>query len=248
MKASFLTFLVIVGVLFFVEDEVAETSSTQSIFTSYQPGSNEDIPDIIKKWGKRVAYLECIPFYDNYTVTGSATLLGGPEIFALTNAHVITDDNGFALKTCAILVNNEKVYTVTNSEGNVKMYKPTEEDWAYIKLQKDEYLDALTSIELPNCIDEENSSYNVEIGDKIIVLGYPAIGSESGLTVTDGIISGIEDKYYVTSAKIDQGNSGGAALRVRDGCFLGIPTSSAVGSMESLGRVLKTRVLIEGIY
>ena len=213
--------------------------------------SNDNITNIVKKWGKRIAYLECIPFYDNYTVTGSATIIGGEagdipgtaEIFALTNAHVITDNNGYAMKTCKILVNNEKVYTVTNSPGNIKMNVGKNGDWATIVMPKDEYLSFLTAIPFSNCV--ENNSYNVEIGDKIIVLGYPSIGSENGLTVTDGIISGIEDKYYVTSAKIDHGNSGGAALRVKDGCYLGLPTSSVVGSIESLGRILKAGVLFE---
>ncbi len=204
----------------------------------------DSVSEIVKKWGKRVAYVECIQFYGNYTVTGSATLLGGSRIIAITNKHVITDENGYSLKTCTILVNNEKVYTVTNSAENPKFFGDPDLDKADIELPKDEYLDSLTAMPLNNCVDVAGKAYNVEIGDKIIVLGYPAIGSKNGLTVTDGIVSGIDDTYYITSAKIDRGNSGGAALRVKDGCYLGLPTSSVVGSIESLGRILKARLFV----
>ena len=84
----------------------------------------------------------------------------------------------------------------------------------------------------------------INIGDKIVVLGYPAIGTEGGITATEGIISGIEKNYYVTSAKIDHGNSGGAAILVKDDCYLGIPTWANPGSIESLARILKYSFVI----
>ncbi|OGZ79776.1 MAG: hypothetical protein A2256_03415 [Candidatus Staskawiczbacteria bacterium RIFOXYA2_FULL_32_7] len=78
----------------------------------------------------------------------------------------------------------------------------------------------------------------VSLGDQIIVLGYPSIGSEESITVTAGIISGLETDYYVTDAKIDHGNSGGAAILLKYSCYLGIPTWVNPGSFESLGRIL----------
>ena len=125
------------------------------------------------------------------------------------------------------------------------MNKSATDDWGSIEMPKDEYLSSLASTPISNCVDGASNSYNVEIGDKLIILGYPTIGSESGITVTEGIISGIDDKYYITSAKIDHGNSGGAALRIKDGCYLGLPTSSVVGSIESLGRILKAKVILK---
>nr|MDQ3014484.1 hypothetical protein [bacterium] len=62
--------------------------------------------------------------------------------------------------------------------------------------------------------------------------------SRVDVTATEGIISGYEGNYYITSAKIEQGNSGGAAISLRDNCFLGIPTLTLVGKVESLGRIL----------
>lgn len=78
---------------------------------------------------------------------------------------------------------------------------------------------------------------DVQIGDKVYILGYPAIGGET-ITMTEGIISGYDNNFYKTSAKIDQGNSGGVAVLGKKNCYLGIPTSVAVGEIENLGRIL----------
>src|SRR3990167_1606675 len=124
---------------------------TKVITISTDP--SENISGIVKKWGKRIAYIECIPFYDNYTVTGSATIIGGSRILALTNAHVLEDENGYGMETCKILVNNEKLYKVTNSAGNIKMFKGSGGDWGYIEIPKDEYLNLLTEIPIFECAD-----------------------------------------------------------------------------------------------
>lgn len=79
---------------------------------------------------------------------------------------------------------------------------------------------------------------NVSIGDEMIVLGYPYTGSSQSITVTDGIVSGFEDNFYVTSTKIDHGNSGGVSVLVKDNCYLGVPTFARSGEFESLGRIL----------
>lgn len=80
----------------------------------------------------------------------------------------------------------------------------------------------------------------VQVGDQLIVLGYPGVGG-STLTVTEGIVSGFEYdfgvRYIKTSAKIDHGNSGGLAL-LSSGCLLGIPTAASQGELESIGLIL----------
>ena len=76
------------------------------------------------------------------------------------------------------------------------------------------------------------------IGDQVVILGYPSVGAEEGITATEGIVSGIDDDYYVTSAKIEQGNSGGAAILVKNNCLLGLPTLVVAGKIESLARIL----------
>jgi S1-C subfamily serine protease len=89
-------------------------------------------------------------------------------------------------------------------------------------------------------MDEEKERQK-EIKEK---LGYPFIGTSDNVTVTSGVISGIEQDYYVTDAKIDHGNSGGAAILTKNDCWLGIPSAAAVGSIESLGRILKASLVL----
>lgn len=81
---------------------------------------------------------------------------------------------------------------------------------------------------------------DIKIGDQVTVLGYPSFGGNS-LTVTDGIISGIEytsyGPIYKTSAKIDEGNSGGLAIDNNSKCGVGMPTWAVSGKFEGLGYI-----------
>lgn len=94
------------------------------------------------------------------------------------------------------------------------------------------------------------SSEQLNIGEDLIILGFPDIsgigfpvlGSTAKFTVTEGIISEnvrySSSYYFNTSAKIDQGNSGGGAFLNKSGCLAGVPTFVRVGEAESLGRIL----------
>ena len=86
-------------------------------------------------------------------------------------------------------------------------------------------------------------NHNYSMNASVKILGYPAIGSTHPIiTITEGIISSFEREgkvtYYLTSAKIDEGNSGGAAIASDDNCFMGIPTFVKIGVAESMGRIL----------
>src|SRR3990167_5880605 len=112
------------------------------------------------------------------------------------------------------------------------------EDSGYIKINAtNQALRDLTSSSIKLCT-------SINIGDKLVVLGYPGVGSSDTITATEGIVAGIEQNYYVTSAKIEHGNSGGAAILLKDNCWLGIPSYGEVGSAETLGRILKSSFII----
>lgn len=82
---------------------------------------------------------------------------------------------------------------------------------------------------------------NTKISDELYVLGYPGVGGKT-LTVTNGIISGYEQIYIKTSAKISYGNSGGAAFS-KAGCFLGIPTEfKKIGVADLVGYIIDERI------
>lgn len=82
----------------------------------------------------------------------------------------------------------------------------------------------------------------IQLGDKIFVVGFSA-ASNKRLAVTEGIVSGREDvsgyipgTFIITSAKVDAGNSGGAAITPQ-GVLVGLPTYLR-GEYETLGYIL----------
>lgn len=84
-------------------------------------------------------------------------------------------------------------------------------------------------------------THSPKVGDDIIVLGYPKIGAQESVTITEGVIAGFEENYYVTSANIGSGSSGGAAIDVERNCYLGIPTFTRIDRTGALGRILEVR-------
>jgi len=83
------------------------------------------------------------------------------------------------------------------------------------------------------------------IGEDIIILGYPSTGALESVTATEGIVSGIEDNFLITSAKVEQGNSGGAAIFKDQNCYFGIPTFVVSGELESFARILSFKSIFE---
>lgn len=82
-------------------------------------------------------------------------------------------------------------------------------------------------------------SDQVEVGDRIMILGFPDSGNKENaaninshffVTLTDGMVSGFDREGAVrswirTTAPIMMGNSGGAVLD-NNGCLVGVPTLS----------------------
>lgn len=89
---------------------------------------------------------------------------------------------------------------------------------------------------------------DIKIGDKVTIFGYPSFGGES-LTVTDGIVSGVQytayGPIYKTSAKIDNGNSGGIAINNDSKCGIGIPTWATSSTFEGLGYIQSWDMIIK---
>jgi len=197
------------------------------------------VAEFIAEWSPRVASVVCRFDYTDGTVdrygAGSGFLVkfNNGSIGIKTNKHVIFNEMKYRPTICSsFFLNGEEVYHL----------------WGKSNFGASDTLDIAT-MTIPNpspiIIQMANNpvaTYCVDmsvIGDKILILGYPTIGSDQGITVTEGIVSGIETDYYVTSAKIDSGNSGGIAVSMKNNCIIGMPTASVKGSMESLGRILK---------
>lgn len=203
------------------------------------PKTENNLPSIIKEWNPRVVYIECEWAYSSGEVyaqaSGSATLINYRDtgVVAVTNKHVLMDEGKYTPKNCTVVLPDVKSYVV---KINRSVYVGDLEDWGFLRLPSDVVLDNVAKQNIKLCS-------SVNIGDSLLILGYPSIGSQTGITVTEGIISGYDGNYYITSAKIEHGNSGGAAILVKDSCYLGVPSASVVGDVESLGRILKASFL-----
>jgi len=91
-----------------------------------------------------------------------------------------------------------------------------------------------------SCKDER-----IKLGESVRILGYPVSSGGYNLTITNGIVSSFsDDGLILTSAKVDQGNSGGLAID-KDGCMIGIPTSISEGEYDKLGVIIPASKLVD---
>jgi len=218
-----------------------KTPEIQTINNTVTVKEKDSVSSVVKEWTPRVAHVECSWYNSRGALygktSGSATIVNfsNAGIRAVTSRHILIDSNRYIPRECKIELTSGAAYNVVLDNTNVNIGE--NEDWAYITLPKDSTLSNITKQNVKLC-------KNIEVGDKLLILGYPKIGSKTGPTVTEGILSGEDGNYYITSAKIDKGNSGGAALLVEDDCYLGIPSASVIGAIESLGRILKASFVI----
>lgn len=208
--------------------------------------------DIVKEWAPRVVRIFCSD--SNYISSGSGVMTrmnfsDRTDVSTLiTNKHVVTDPvNGYLYSACNFSIPG--LYNLENGQNvsiNLTMSNERElkdQDVAY-------FLAKEGNTKTPpgaNTAMKVCSPNDAVIGDKIVVLGYPASGgtgdATAALTVTDGLISSKDGEYYVTNTKIDHGNSGGATILVKNDCYLGIPTWVQSGGFESLGRILPASIV-----
>lgn len=207
------------------------------------------LPSVIAQWRSRIAYIECDfrysdtgRLYATQAGSGLVAMWGDGDITVLTNKHVVLNKGIYGPNECRVILSGgNKTYTAINTypnSNNPIFGSDTNTDWGVINIiSPDSYLRNLTSSDFSRCIGKAS------IGDEIVILGYPGIGSQTDITATRGIISGYDGDYYITDAKIEHGNSGGAAILLKDNCYLGIPTYVIVGEVESLARILDSNVI-----
>ena len=201
------------------------------------------LSSIISNWRPLIANVECQfrysdtgRLYQKSSGSGIAIKFENTPSAILTNKHVLTDSNGYGADSCsAKLLDSNETLSSSDIRSSSKGY-----DLGYIYINNpSDYFKNLTS-NFPSLCSQKPS-----LGDEIVVLGYPSIGSKNGLTATEGIVSGFDGNYFITSAKVEQGNSGGAAILLKDNCLLGIPTFVTLGKVESLARILDIWTAVE---
>ncbi len=194
--------------------------------------NNSRISSIIDDWDNVVGLVSC----DSSRGSGVLFNLNG-IVSLVTNQHVIADSEDVIAETCSVTfpLGQADDFNFKSNDVTVEMIK---DDLAIITVPS---LTEITKSEAKS--NTTWCSAKPNIGEQVVILGYPAIGAKESLTATEGIISGYDNDYFISSAKVDQGNSGGAAIWVENNCYLGIPTKVFAGKAETLARVLDIQAL-----
>ncbi len=210
---------------------------------------SQNIEEIIKSYGSEAnsdgallgsfVKITCTEPNFERSMQGSGTIIGNDTV--LTNFHV---GIGYPEYCFAQRVDNQGL---TTDDIYVLDYSIVENKgfdfWTFHIIKDDENTNE-NPIPIPLRTCTKNQ---IQIGDKIRIYGFPA-ASGGNLTITDGLVSGLDtrvDGLYITSAKIDHGNSGGAAVDVSKNCFLGVPTLGLQGDFESYGGILSLHKILE---
>ncbi|MGC9602391.1 MAG: serine protease [Minisyncoccia bacterium] len=191
---------------------------------------------LVAEWTPIVVQVDCSWKDSSQDGGGSGILLkrSNGNFYILTNAHVVTDNTGKRIaQSCDTVFPDAVSTTYTVDHKNITT-DPNGADASLLQLPEDSYLTGLVSTN-----QRKICTTPPAIGDDMLLLGYPDAGSSNGITVTDGIVAGDEGYDYVSSAKIDGGDSGGAAIDVKNDCYFGIPSYTIDGDYTNLARVLK---------
>ena len=235
----------------------AVTKSTEiSPKSNFVPDNN--LSTVVNEWQRHVAHIECNwPLIGGgYSVARGSGFFwnaGDNDFFALSNLHVVVQDDYSGKSTipqyCSIkfpkdigtaIVPGKDIYKVSR-DGEVQI------DASLIVIKNPTQF--MTTYPVDSFINKGCTLKNsvASVGDQLVILGYPGIGSQTGVTATEGIVSGFDGDFYITSAKVEHGNSGGIAILIKDNCYLGIPTFVDVGQIESLARILDLDVVISAL-
>ena len=196
-----------------------------------------NLVSIIQEWRPRIAYIECI-LRDGSSIAGSGlgAIFGESFPQVLTNKHVIRDEDGNVPPGCIVkFPDNNEIFEITKS-SDIPVSVIVDAGALNIR-NPNSQLKNLVSSSINYCFPLGYTG-KAKVGEPIVILGYPYTGTKYDITATEGIISGYEGNYYITSAKVEHGNSGGVAILVKDNCYLGIPTYVKVGTSETLARIL----------
>ncbi len=209
---------------------LAEELASQSTQLSSLSAS-ADITTLIKTWNPFVYHMKCALSFDDGKKGesgGSAVLIKtSTGVRFITNEHVVSEQNVTPDECVLSRYDSTETYTVPGA----LITRDTERDFA----------EGNVPGALFGALSSQICSHIPEIGDRVVMLGYPAIGGQESITATEGIISGFDEQYYTTSAKIEKGNSGGAAIDVEGNCLLGLPTLVFAGRIESIARILPVK-------
>jgi S1-C subfamily serine protease len=179
--------------------------------------------------------------------TGSGTVISSDGLI-LTNAHVVLSDRFYDVADLVVAITTEQDQPPTPMFYADVLQADVNLDLAVIKLRSDLNNGAVDFSALGIEPVRIGRAEALQLGDPIIILGYPGIGGET-ITLTRGEVSGFTAEapygnraFIKTSATIAGGNSGGLAATLQ-GEIIGVPTQVGSGDLE--GMVVDCRPLAD---
>ncbi len=212
-----------------------DLASTRTELSKRLETQEKGIENVVATWRPRLVRLECKDTANAAASPsrGSGVLTDVAEGIAVySNRHVIGENADEKKLSCTVSFPTQGETAKVVSEDSI-VVRDDKSDFGQILLQNPTEI-----IQKSAALASESCKERAQIGDQVVIMGFPTIGLKDDVTVTEGIISGYENGYYISSAKVDKGNSGGAAILVKNNCFLGMPTFVTVGKVESLARIL----------
>lgn len=181
--------------------------------------TNPDAVLVTPSWEDRIARIAC----DSGGGSGLLALSEGKEAI-ITAKHIVE-----TAELCQIFLPKQGYKNL--DKKSFRLHE--EHDLAIMLLGDFNNKDVKTLAKEPISVCQSGNK-----GDSVFVYGYPDAAKSHGVTMADGIISNIEENYYLTNANIGPGNSGGVVIKKEENCYLGIPVGVSVGTRtDSEGRV-----------
>ena len=236
----------IIFVVIFTPEESSESNQQTTINSSLPPNVAEAVVNVYCPYsGEPMSF-------DSEGFGGSGTVVTDSGI-VLTNSHVIPQDKeniNTNQEGCFVIFPDQK----TGSPKEVYLAEPMvlndisdTYDLAFLVINNvyvgpDGTKCGTYPKTFPTLTDDNCDSDELELGQKILVYGYPSSTGGISLTVTEGLVSTMTSDGIFTSAKIDQGNSGGLATDT-NGCFIGVPSAVSSGEFESFGIIVPANIV-----
>ncbi len=190
---------------------------------------NYKLEDVIKEWRPYTVRVTCITLDANGNKKSYSDGSGfltidpnrGPMVF--TNKHVFYVKDWTLSDYCDVYFPESKEVIKIEKKNRFVSGKGQDRG-ALVITQPSEYVSNLVKnkkITVNDCLRA-----NTDSTDDIVILGYPIGKPKDDISYAQGKIVGYQDKYFVSTATIVSGYSGGVAVSLKDNCYLGIPTYS----------------------
>lgn len=178
---------------------------------------------------------------------GSACVIS-PEGWILTNCHVVQGGSGVMPERVSVGFSlNYRLPPDCQFWARV-VASDRSRDLALLRIENGFYGQAIPAgYRFPSLVLRGGNG--VRMGEALTVLGYPTIGglgNRPTITLTDGRVSGFQDRGFgvliKTAAEISAGNSGGAVLDGQ-GRLVGLPTMVAGDETSRLAYIFPVELL-----